>query len=73
MTLNISSDISYKYYEVITNDERFENYPLASRGGWRNDVFYTYIDKKEWFKQLRAIAEWVSEEYGEECQFQIRG
>ena len=69
MILNIHSDISYKYYEVTTRDERFERYPLAFRG--RYDVFCTYIDKKEWFKNLRAIAEWVRREYGEECQFQI--
>jgi len=71
MTLTISSDISYKYFEVTTKDKRFERYPLAFVGGWNRDTYCTCLDKMNWFKDMEAISEWVKKELTEECLFQI--
>lgn len=71
MTLTVSSDIEYKYFEVTTKNKKFADYPLAFRGGWNGETICTCIDKKKWFQQLEAIAEWVNNELGEECLFEF--
>lgn len=71
MTLEIRSDIEYKYFEVVTKDERFANYPLAFRGGFNNKTICTCIDKKNWFKDLEKIASFVNNELKDECVFTI--
>lgn len=71
MTLSIHSDIEYKYFEVVTKDERFSDYPLSGVGGWNNDVYFTYLDNRNWWKDLREIARFVEENFHEECLFKV--
>lgn len=60
MTFEIHSDIEYKYFEVVTKDQRFADYPMAFRSRFSETTFCTYIDKKNWYKDLEAIASWVN-------------
>jgi len=71
MTLSIHSDIEYKHFEVVTKDERFSRYPLAGVAGWNNDTYFTYIDKNNWWKDLREISRFVEKEFQEECLFKV--
>ena len=70
MTLTITADSEKKFFEVITKDMRFANYPHAGGGRGMRTLFVP-IYKKSWFEQLEDIATWVNNELNEECLFEI--
>lgn len=74
MTLTIQSDTEQTVFEVCSKNQKFAGYPgafyarpSADGGRW----VCAHIDRRRWFAQLTEIAEWVNNELGEECLFEI--
>ena len=65
MVLEIITDTEYKYFDVLTNDQRFAQYPKAFYGRGGRIVCAT-IDRKNWYKDLEEIASWVNNNLKEE-------
>ena len=59
MVLEIITDTEYKYFDVVTKDQRFVQYPKAFLGRGGRTVCTT-IDRRNWYKDLESIASWVN-------------
>lgn len=73
MVLEIITDREYKYFDVVTKDQRFAQYPKAfyGRGCSTGRAVCTTIDRKNWYKDLESIATFVNNELKDECIFSL--
>ena len=69
MTLTIHEGHNKLYLIVATRNPAFGNYPLASQRG--NGYYCTDIQTHNVYHELRDIADWVNNELGDECIFEI--
>lgn len=65
MVLEIITDTEYKFFDAVTKDKRFDQYPKAFYGRGGRTVCTT-IDRKNWYKDLEEIASWVNNNLREE-------
>lgn len=71
MTLEILSDVDYKYFEVTTKDKKIAGYPTAIMNRWGTGWTIPLDPKKNWWVQLEGIASYVNNELKDECLFAI--
>ncbi len=65
MVLEIITDTKCKFFDVVTKDQRFAQYPKAFLGRGGRTVCAT-INQKNWYKDLEDIAYWVNNNLKEE-------
>lgn len=70
MVLEIIADSELKYFDVVTKNQNFAQYPKAFYGRGGRTVCTT-IDRRNWYKDLEAIASFVNNELKDECIFTL--
>ena len=69
MVLKISSDVDKTYFEVLSDDPRFAQYPYVCFG--RMAIPVVSMNKDDWFDKLADISSWVTDYLKEECHFEM--